>query len=100
MPNGQCIIGLVLCYLSNICEFQGTWMGLLSAAGSLSRAIGPFVVGWLYTDYGTYWTIGWSFIFSGISLAILLFTYKRLIPYQYRNRQPNDDVLELEVTKL
>jgi MFS transporter, ceroid-lipofuscinosis neuronal protein 7 len=35
---------------------QGTWMGLFTGAGCVSRIFGPLAVGSLYTRYGTTWT--------------------------------------------
>ena len=75
-------------------------MGLLSTAGSFSRAIGPLVIGWIYTDYGTYWTMGWGLIFSGIGVGLLFINYKRLVPFNNHNKQASDSNVEIEVTKL
>lgn len=35
---------------------QGTWMGIFTGAGCVSRIFGPLAVGSLYTRYGTTWT--------------------------------------------
>ena len=71
----------------------------MTAAGSLARTIGPFLVGWIYNDYGTYWTFACSFIFAGMALSLLLFSYKRLVPFN-RKTQEEDDDFEIEVTRL
>jgi len=68
---------------------QGTWMGLLSASGSLARVSGPLFVGWIYREYGTYWTMGLPLLGLVIGLVLMLFAYKRLIPYMLRVRQQN-----------
>ena len=80
---------------------QGTWLGILTATGSAARAAGPFLVGWVYNDYGTYWTFGISFIWLGISVILLIVSYKRLVPYQkIRDDEITSDEVEIEVTKL
>ena len=81
--------------------FQGTWLGILTATGSAARAAGPFLVGWLYNDYGTYWTFGISFIWLGISVILLLVSYKRLVPYQSNKEIDSiSDDFKDEVTRL
>jgi len=37
---------------------QGTWMGLLTASGSLARIMGPILVSYVYEEKGTYWLFG------------------------------------------
>ena len=64
-------------------------MGLLSASGSLARVSGPLFVGWIYREYGTYWTMGLPLLGLVIGLVLMLFAYKRLIPYMLRVRQQN-----------
>ena len=58
-------------------------------------------MGWVYNDYGTYWTFGISFIWLGISVILLIVSYKRLVPYQ---KISDDEItsgeVEIEVTKL
>ena len=85
---------------------QGTWLGILTATGSAARAAGPFLVGWLYNDYGTYWTFGITFIWIGIAVILLIVSYKRLVPYKndennVLNDAHRDNVSdEVEITKL
>ena len=85
---------------------QGTWLGILTATGSAARAAGPFLVGWLYNDYGTYWTFGITFIWLGIAVILLIVGYKRLVPYKnddsnVLNDAHRDNVSdEVEITKL
>ena len=83
------------------CFLQGTWLGILTATGSAARAAGPFLVGWLYNDYGTYWTFGITFIWLGMSVILLVVSYKRLVPYQHTiENKGTSDKLEQEVTRL
>ena len=86
------------CLLSYI--LQGTWLGILTATGSAARAAGPFLVGWLYNDYGTYWTFGITFIWLGLSVILLLVSYKRLVPYHSEENEDKSDKLEQEIKKL
>lgn len=81
-------------------KFQGIWLGVMSAAGSLARCVGPFLVGWIYNDYGIYWTFACSLISGVLALALLLLSYKRLIPFERRKNEENNDEYEIEVTKL
>ena len=85
---------------------QGTWLGILTATGSAARSAGPFLVGWLYNDYGTYWTFGITFIWLGFSVILLIVSYKRLVPYKNddsnvaNDAHRDNDSDEVEITKL
>ena len=57
-------------------------------------------MGWLYNDYGTYWTFGITFIWLGLSVILLLVSYKRLVPYHSKENEAKSDELEKEVTRL
>jgi hypothetical protein len=59
-------------------------MGLLSASGSLARVSGPLFVGWIYREYGTYWTMVLPMFGLIIGLALMIYAYKSLIPYVQR----------------
>ena len=79
-------------------------MGLLSASGSLARVSGPLFVGWIYREYGTYWTMGLPLLGLVIGLVLMLFAYKRLIPYIQRfgqqqavNQGVNQDIDNLKM---
>ncbi|XP_017772587.1 PREDICTED: major facilitator superfamily domain-containing protein 8-like [Nicrophorus vespilloides] len=37
---------------------QGTWMGIMTGSGSLSRILGPVLMMQIYTSYGPSWTFG------------------------------------------
>ena len=59
-------------------------MGILTAAGSFARILGPIFVSEIYKEYGTYWTYGLcsgSFVLVGL---ITLLTYNRLVPLETR----------------
>lgn len=59
---------------------QGTWMGILTGSGSLSRVLGPIFVGSIYTRLGTNWTFGVTSAMMGLSM-VWLYCYKdALIP--------------------
>ncbi len=60
---------------------QGTMMGILTAAGSLARALGPMCVTALYQHFGP--TVTFSSVVGLMAAAILLllFTSYRLKPY-------------------
>ena len=62
-------------------------MGLLSASGSLARVSGPLFVGWIYREYGTYWTMVLPMFGLIIGLGLMIYAYKRLIPYVRRLAQ-------------
>ena len=82
-------------------------MGLLSASGSLDRVSGPLFVGWIYREYGTYWTMGLPLIGLVIGLILMMFAYKRLVPFMRRYAQQEENGIgmgnvesELENTNL
>jgi hypothetical protein len=58
-------------------------MGLLTSCGSLSRAVGPIVVSYLYGFYGP--RVSFSALGSIVIIAILIicFTYKRYEAYKF-----------------
>ena len=55
-------------------------MGLLSAFGSFSRILGPLFVSYIYTNFGTYWTMGSMAATLIISFVVTLLAYNRLVP--------------------
>lgn len=59
---------------------QGTWMGIMTGAGSLSRVLGPVFVGSIYTRLGTNWTFGVTSVMMALSMLWLLVYKKHLIP--------------------
>ena len=71
-------------------------MGLLSGSGSLARVSGPVFVGWIYREYGTYWTMGLPLVGLVIGLILMLFAYKRLVPFMTRFAQPKQTGIDLQ----
>jgi len=63
---------------------QGLWMGVLTAAGSFARILGPIFVSYIYERFGTYWTFGLCAASLGLATIVTLLTYKRLIPIEER----------------
>ena len=41
-----------------------------------------------------------SFIFGGLALVLILLSYNRLVPFNNRNNQEENDDFEIEVTRL
>lgn len=59
---------------------QGTWMGLMTGSGSLSRVMGPVFVGLIYVKLGTYWTFGFTSVMMMVSMVWLWCFRHRLVP--------------------
>lgn len=59
---------------------QGTWMGLLTAVGSLARILAPLFASYVYEILGTYWLFGLCSGSLVIAFIVTLGTYKRLVP--------------------
>ncbi|XP_065171155.1 major facilitator superfamily domain-containing protein 8-like isoform X2 [Atheta coriaria] len=57
---------------------QGVWMGLLTGAGCLSRVMGPVFVTYIYTEFGTYWTFGFTAVMMIVSMIWLVFFTDKL----------------------
>lgn len=51
---------------------QGVWMGLLTSAGCLSRVLGPVFVTYIYTEFGTNWTFGFTAVMMVVSTIWLI----------------------------
>lgn len=62
---------------------QGTMMGLLTSCGSLSRAVGPVVVSYLYGLYGPRVAFITLDVIVFIAIATILATYSRYEPYKF-----------------
>lgn len=56
---------------------QGTWMGLFTAGGCVSRILGPIAVGSIYTRYGPTWTF---------SITMLMMVFPMIWLYCLRDR--------------
>ena len=57
---------------------QGLWMALLGVVGSTSRIIGPIIVSYIYTNFGTYWTFGTLTVLMLSLLTVLCILYKEI----------------------
>lgn len=57
---------------------QGLWMGLLTGSGCFSRVLGPIIVTYIYTEWGTNLTFGLTAIMMVVSMIWLLIVSKRL----------------------
>ena len=55
-------------------------MGALTAAGSLSRVLGPIFVTFVYQELGTYFTFGLVTLSMVITLITTLVLWRRLVP--------------------
>ncbi|XP_055528933.1 major facilitator superfamily domain-containing protein 8 isoform X2 [Wyeomyia smithii] len=64
---------------------QGTWMGLMTGSGCLSRAMGPVFLSTIYTKLGLYWTFGSTAMMMAGTMLWLWFVRKRLTPISSEN---------------
>lgn len=69
---------------------QGTWMGLFTAGGCVSRILGPVAVGSIYTRYGTTWTFG---------ITMLMMVFPMIWLYILRDRL-NVDGIEAKLVEM
>ncbi|XP_066288154.1 major facilitator superfamily domain-containing protein 8-like isoform X1 [Branchiostoma lanceolatum] len=65
---------------------QGTWMGWLTASGSLARTLGPVFVSQIYTNYGPQIAFGAAGGIVLVAIFWLLAVYRRLVPFVERNK--------------
>ena len=61
---------------------QGTMMGFLTGAGSLTRGLGPLLVTLLYQQKGPEITFATVVAIAGASIIVMLAFYRRLVPYK------------------
>ncbi|EAT38955.1 AAEL009195-PA [Aedes aegypti] len=64
---------------------QGTWMGIMTGSGCLSRALGPVFLSTIYTKLGLYWTFGSTAVMMAATMLWLWLVRDRLIPPEYEN---------------
>ncbi|XP_055620041.1 major facilitator superfamily domain-containing protein 8 isoform X2 [Toxorhynchites rutilus septentrionalis] len=64
---------------------QGTWMGIMTGSGCLSRAMGPVFLSTIYTKLGLYWTFGSTALMMAGTMLWLWLVRHRLIPSEYEN---------------
>ncbi|XP_053680404.1 major facilitator superfamily domain-containing protein 8-like [Anopheles nili] len=62
---------------------QGTWMGIMTGSGCLSRALGPVFLSTIYTKYGLYWTFGTTAVMMAVTMLWLWQMRERLVPMKY-----------------
>ncbi|XP_035681931.1 major facilitator superfamily domain-containing protein 8-like isoform X1 [Branchiostoma floridae] len=65
---------------------QGTWMGWLTASGSLARTLGPVFVSQIYTYHGPRIAFGAAAGIVLVAIFWLIGVYRRLVPYVERNK--------------
>ena len=66
-------------------------MGLLTAAGSLARAIGPMGFTALYEHFGPYVTFATTVGIFASTIVFILISSPRLVPYYRYHRLPTPD---------
>ena len=66
-------------------------MGIITAAGSFARILGPIFVSEIYKEFGTYWTYGLTALSLALATLGTVLTYRRLIPLEMRmNREEKE----------
>ncbi|XP_058833186.1 major facilitator superfamily domain-containing protein 8-like isoform X2 [Topomyia yanbarensis] len=78
---------------------QGTWMGLMTGSGCLSRAMGPVFLSTIYTKLGLYWTFGSTAVMMAGTMLWLWFVRERLTPSNYENPMSGQELLTLNRNK-
>lgn len=72
---------------------QGVWMGLITGSGCLSRVMGPVFVTYIYENFGTIWTFGFTTVMMFVSLVWLLFFQDKLIVVE-TTKEPEEQELK------
>ena len=62
-------------------------MGIITAAGSFARILGPIFVSEIYKEFGTYWTYGLTALSLALATLGTVLTYRRLIPLEMRMKR-------------
>ena len=75
---------------------QGVWMGVLTGAGCLSRALGPVFVSAVYARRGPVATFGSTAALTLAALAALRVVYSRLRPPPLEGRGPPHELRPLK----
>ncbi|XP_058065927.1 major facilitator superfamily domain-containing protein 8-like [Anopheles bellator] len=78
---------------------QGTWMGVMTGSGCMSRALGPVFLSTIYTKYGLYWTFGSTALMMGFTMVWLSYMRRRLIPAPYETSDAGGEELATLDTK-
>lgn len=71
-------------------------MGLMTGSGCLSRVMGPIFVTYIYTEYGTIVTFGFTTVMMAVCLLWLLYFNKRLIPEEITKESNVEEGEELQ----
>uniref|UniRef100_A0AAG5DWD9 Major facilitator superfamily (MFS) profile domain-containing protein n=1 Tax=Anopheles atroparvus TaxID=41427 RepID=A0AAG5DWD9_ANOAO len=74
---------------------QGTWMGVMTGSGCLSRALGPVFLSTVYTKYGLYWTFGSTAVMMAVTMFWLWQMRRRLVPKQYETSNPDEELVRM-----
>ncbi|XP_035784572.1 major facilitator superfamily domain-containing protein 8-like isoform X2 [Anopheles albimanus] len=72
---------------------QGTWMGMMTGSGCMSRALGPVFLSTIYTKYGLYWTFGSTAVMMAVTMLWLWHMRQRLAPASYGTKDLRGDEL-------
>ncbi|XP_046368655.2 major facilitator superfamily domain-containing protein 8-like isoform X2 [Haliotis rufescens] len=74
---------------------QGTWMGWLTASGSLARTLGPIFVSQIYYSFGPRVTFGADCGIILLTIIAIIAVFKRLVPCKYTTdyQQQNGDAV-------
>uniref|UniRef100_A0A6P7GDR8 LOW QUALITY PROTEIN: major facilitator superfamily domain-containing protein 8 n=1 Tax=Diabrotica virgifera virgifera TaxID=50390 RepID=A0A6P7GDR8_DIAVI len=73
---------------------QGVWMGFMVGAGCLSRVMGPIFVTYIYEEYGTVWTFGFTTVMMIVCQIWLLWIQKSLNPDLKKDEATTDQELQ------
>lgn len=68
----------------------------MTGSGCLSRVLGPIFVTYIYTEYGTIVTFGFTTIMMAACLLWLLYFNKRLIPEEITKESNVEEGEELQ----
>ncbi|KAF5303506.1 hypothetical protein FQR65_LT08205 [Abscondita terminalis] len=76
---------------------QGVWMGLMMGSGSLSRALGPVFVTYVYTKFGTIWTFSITIAMMIFIIVCIYMCLNRFVPFddKQRNDKPSQELKAL-----
>ncbi|XP_058129615.1 major facilitator superfamily domain-containing protein 8-like [Anopheles ziemanni] len=78
---------------------QGTWMGIMTGSGCLSRALGPVFLSTIYTKYGLYWTFGTTAVMMAFTMLWLWQMRRRLTPMQYDTTYADEELTVMSTRK-
>lgn len=76
---------MLLITVNSLLLSQGVMMGILTAAGCLSRGIAPLYLSSLYDNTGPQITLAVIIFTVSIAIITLALTYSRMLPYKDTN---------------